>query len=191
MHVLASTPTVAWAEWIRHQEIHVPGDLSGVAAALWAVLIPADWANQDLQAAPLAMDQLLDTTVAGQSARLALVEQLKQQGALGLLAARPSNRRRTGDVSAVTFLLIRCHKRDVPLPQELTADLTMQTLLIRSPLRGRLRPHRQEEVGPLLLELSKTSCWVCNASACTSTPSRSSWAISCLRSARSWFSPVA
>ena len=86
VHYLASTPTVAWAEWIRHQELHDPGDLLGVAAALWAVMIPADWTNQDLQAAPIAIDQLLDTTAAGQSARLALVEQLKQPGAQGLLA---------------------------------------------------------------------------------------------------------
>jgi hypothetical protein len=78
VHYLASTPTVAWAEWIRHQELHDPGDLRGVAAALWAVLIPADWGHQDLQGAPLAMDQLLDTTAAGQSARLALRHTLNQ-----------------------------------------------------------------------------------------------------------------
>jgi len=86
VHYLASTPTMAWAEWIRHQDLHNPDDLAGVAAALWAVLIPADWGHQDLQAAPMAMDQLLDTTAAAQSARFALVEQLKQQGAQGLLA---------------------------------------------------------------------------------------------------------
>lgn len=86
VHYLASTPTVAWAEWIRHQEIHEPDDLTGIAAALWAVLIPAHWGNQDLQAVPMAIDQVLDTTTAGQAARLALVDQLKQQGAQGLLA---------------------------------------------------------------------------------------------------------
>ena len=43
VHYLASTPTVAWAEWIRHQELHDPDDLLGVSAALWAVMIPIDW----------------------------------------------------------------------------------------------------------------------------------------------------
>jgi hypothetical protein len=58
----------------------------------------------------------------------------------------------------------------------------MQSLLVRSPLRGRLRLHRQEDVGPLLVELSKNGCWVCNASAWINTPCRSSWPISCSRS---------
>ncbi len=40
---LASSPLVAWAEWLHHQVIHDPEDLEGVAAALWAVLIPPDW----------------------------------------------------------------------------------------------------------------------------------------------------
>ena len=62
-----------------------------------------------------------------------------------------------GDVSAVADLVFRCHKRDVALSLELAADLTMQSLLVRF--------HGQEEVGPLLLELSKNGCWVCNASA--------------------------
>jgi len=88
-----------------------------------------------------------------------------------------------GDVTAVAFLLIHCHKRDVPLPLKLIADLAVEDLLVGF--------HGQEEVGPLLLELSKNGCWVCNASAWINTPSRSSWPISCLRTARSWFSPVA
>ena len=87
------------------------------------------------------------------------------------------------DVTAVTFFLIRCYERDVPLPLKLIADLAMQRLLVAF--------YRQEEVGPLLLELSKNGCWVCNASAWINTPSSSSWPISCLRTARSWFSPVA
>ena len=61
-----------------------------------------------------------------------------------------------GEVSAVTFLLIRCHERDLVLSLELTADLTMQSLLVRSPLRGRLRLHRQEEVGPYSWSCRKT-----------------------------------
>jgi hypothetical protein len=83
----------------------------------------------------------------------------------------------------VADFVIRCHKRDVALSLELAADLTMQSLLVRF--------HRQEEVGPLFPELLKNGCWVCNASAWINTPSRSSWPISCLRTARSWFSPVA
>lgn len=86
VHYLASTPTVAWAEWIRHQEIEDPADLDGVAAALWAVLIPDHWADQDLQPVDLSMELVLGTTPKAESARLALVDQLKAQGAQGLLA---------------------------------------------------------------------------------------------------------
>ena len=86
VHYLASTPTVAWAEWIRHQDIHDAGDLAGVAAALWAVLIPADWGHQELPAVALSLPQVLDTTPQTQTTRLALVDQLRRQGAQGLLA---------------------------------------------------------------------------------------------------------
>ncbi len=58
-------------------------------------------------------------------------------------------------------------------------------------LRGRLRPHRQEEVGPLLLQLSKNGFWVWSASAWTRTPSRFSSPSNCRSTALSWFSPVA
>ena len=77
---------VAWAEWIRHQEITDPGDLAGVAAALWAVLIPQEWGTRDLDAVALPLDQVLDNSPAAQEARLALVGHLKKQGAQGLLA---------------------------------------------------------------------------------------------------------
>ena len=86
VHYLASTPTVAWAEWIRHQEITDPGDLAGVAAALWAVLIPQEWGKKELDSVALHFDQVLDTSPAAQEARLALVELLKKLGAQGLLA---------------------------------------------------------------------------------------------------------
>jgi hypothetical protein len=43
--------------------------------------------------------------------------------------------------------VIRCHKRDLPLSQELAVDLAVQRLLVGF--------HRQQEVGPLLLELPK------------------------------------
>jgi hypothetical protein len=62
VHYLANTPTVAWAEWIRHQEIDDPADLEGVAAALWAVLIPDHWTDPDLQPVNLSMDLVLGTT---------------------------------------------------------------------------------------------------------------------------------
>ena len=86
VHYLASTPTVAWAEWIRHQEIHEPADLEGVAAALWAVLIPSHWSTQDLQPVELPMPVVLGTSSEAAAARLDLVEQLRATGAQGLLA---------------------------------------------------------------------------------------------------------
>ncbi|MCT0224863.1 RES family NAD+ phosphorylase [Synechococcus sp. CS-1328] len=86
VHVLASTPTLAWAEWIRHQEIHDPQDLDGIAAALWAVLLPAAWGAEDLPAVTLPLDVVLGTTERDQQARQALVDQLRQQGAQGLKA---------------------------------------------------------------------------------------------------------
>lgn len=54
---------------------------------------------------------------------------------------------RPGDVATMAELVIRCHKRDPALPLELAADLPVQRLLVG--LDG------QEEVGSLLLELSK------------------------------------
>jgi hypothetical protein len=90
---------------------------------------------------------------------------------------------RPGDVATVADLVIRCHKRDVPLSLELRSDLTMQRLLVAL--------HGQQEVGPLLLELPKNGRWVWSASAWMRTPSRSSSPSSCRSTARSWFSPVA
>jgi hypothetical protein len=48
-------------------------------------------------------------------------------------------------------------KRDLAFPLELALDLAMQRLLVGF--------HRQQEVGPLLLELPKNGFWVCKASA--------------------------
>lgn len=90
VHYLASTPTVAWAEWIRHQEITDPGDLAGVAAALWAVLIPQEWGAKELDSVAMHLDQVLDSSREAQDARLALVEHLKKKGAQGLLAPTAS-----------------------------------------------------------------------------------------------------
>ncbi len=86
VHYLASTPIVAWAEWIRHQEIHEPDDLAGVAAALWAVLIPESWGGEELQEVTLPLQAVLGTKADAQTARLNMVTQLKRQGAQGLLA---------------------------------------------------------------------------------------------------------
>jgi len=96
-----------------------------------------------------------------------------------------------GDVAAMADLMIRSLKRDVPLSLELAVDLAAERLLVRSLLRRSLRLHRQEEVGPPLLELPKNGFWVCRASAWISTPSRFSSPSNCLRTARSWFSAVA
>jgi len=85
-HYLANTPTLAWAEWIRHQEIEDPADLEGVAASLWAVLIPEHLTDQDLQPVTLSMVLVLGATQEAAGSRLALVDQLKAQGAQGLLA---------------------------------------------------------------------------------------------------------
>ena len=96
----------------------------------------------------------------------------------GLLGAQ-----RPGDVSAVPNLVIPCKKRDLAFALELALDLAMQRLLIGF--------DRQEEVGPLLLELPKNGRWVWSASAWIRTPSRSSSPSSCRSTARSWFSLVA
>ena len=89
---------------------------------------------------------------------------------------------RPGDVPTVADLVIRCHKRDLALSLELAADLAVQRLLVGF--------NRQEEVGPLLLELPKNGRWVWSASAWMSTPPRSSWPSSCLSTARSWLLEV-
>jgi hypothetical protein len=52
MIYLANTPTVAWAEWISHQEIEDPADLASVPAALRIMLIPDQWSDQDLLGFP-------------------------------------------------------------------------------------------------------------------------------------------
>ena len=90
---------------------------------------------------------------------------------------------RPGDVATVADLMIRCQKRDLALSLQLAADLAVKRFLVRL--------DRQQEVGPLLLELPKNGRWVWSASAWISTPSRSSSPSNCLSTARSWFSQVA
>ena len=88
-----------------------------------------------------------------------------------------------GDVATVADLVIACHERNLALSLKLAVDLAVQRLLVVL--------DRQEEVGPLLLELPKNGRWVWSASAWIRTPSRSSSPRSCCSTARSWFSPVA
>ncbi len=66
------------------------------------------------------------------------------------------------DVPTVADLVIHCHERDLALPLKLAVDLTMQRLLVGL--------DRQEEVGPLLLELPKNGLCVRSASAWIRTP---------------------
>ena len=88
-------------------------------------------------------------------------------------------------------LLIHCHKRDVRLSLELALDLAVQRLLIAF--------YRQQEVGPLFLELPKNGRWVCRGTplekaaptAWMRTPSKSISPSNYRSTARSWFSPVA
>jgi len=58
---------------------------------------------------------------------------------------------------------MRCSKRDLAFPLKLAADLILQGFLVAL--------DAQEEVGPLLRELSKNALCVCSASAWISTPS--------------------
>jgi len=83
----------------------------------------------------------------------------------------------------MTDLVINCHKWDVALSLELALDLALQRLLIAF--------YRQQEVGPLLLELPKNGRWVWRASAWMRTLSKSISPSNCRSTARSWFSPVA
>ncbi len=39
---VADTPDGAWAEFLRHEEITDPADLSGIARSLWAIEVPDD-----------------------------------------------------------------------------------------------------------------------------------------------------
>ena len=96
-----------------------------------------------------------------------------------------------GDVTTMADLVIGCRDRDLPLSLELATDLAVQGLLVGYSFGEDCVYDRQQEVGPLLLELPKNGFWVCRASAWISTRSRSSSPSSCLSTARSWFSPVA
>ena len=119
-------------------------------------------------------------------------------GDLGMLTAHDvvlalSNSGKTGEIVALLPGLKKLGVKLIAMTGNVTsslarladdlADLPVQRFLVGF--------HRQEEVGPLLLELPKNGCWVCRASAWISTPSRSRSPSSFWSTARSWFSPVA
>ncbi|MFN9629908.1 MAG: RES domain-containing protein [Cyanobacteriota bacterium] len=85
-HYLASSPLVAWAEWLRHQEIHDPEDLEGVAAALWAVLLPPNWGPETLPLVDLPETVVLSDEAGAQEQRRVAITRLQRQGAQGLQA---------------------------------------------------------------------------------------------------------
>jgi hypothetical protein len=54
---MSSTPSAAWAEFIRHQGITDPEDIAGIDRAMWAIEIPDD--------EPTAVPDLPPATLAG------------------------------------------------------------------------------------------------------------------------------
>ena len=86
LHYLASSPLVAWADWLRHQEIQDPEDLEGVAAALWAVLIPPDWGWERLPLVDLPETVVLAEGAKALDQRRAAITLLQRQDAQGLQA---------------------------------------------------------------------------------------------------------
>jgi hypothetical protein len=80
-HYLADTPEGAWAEFLRHEEITDPADVTGIRRALWAIQIPD---------APRARPKLPDRTLRGGTTSYARcqreAERLRKGGARGLVA---------------------------------------------------------------------------------------------------------
>lgn len=44
-HYFADTPDGAWAEFLRHEEIHDPADLATIRRALWSIEVPEESAE--------------------------------------------------------------------------------------------------------------------------------------------------
>jgi hypothetical protein len=86
VHYLASSPLVAWAEWLRGQEISDPEDLEGVAAALWAVVIPEAWTDSELPPVECPVEDVLATDGGAMERRQQAIEYHRARGALGLRA---------------------------------------------------------------------------------------------------------
>ena len=82
MQYLADTPSGAWAELLRHEEIKDPAELSGVRRALWAV---------DLPQPPRAEPSLSQAELLGDRGSYGACQQearrIKATGAPGLRAA--------------------------------------------------------------------------------------------------------
>ncbi len=114
VHYLATTPTVAWAEWIRHQEIDDPEDLAGVSAALWAVQIPESWGPRDLQVVELSLEQVLSDSPEAQARRCAVVDRLRRQGAQGLLAPSAALHNSDQRTPCAQVILLWCPASHLP-----------------------------------------------------------------------------
>lgn len=88
---VADTPDGAWAELLRHEEIHEVDDLDGVARALWAVEVPE---------LPETRPNLDHATLRGDRGSYAAcqeeAERLRDLGDVGLVA--PSAALRGGEV---------------------------------------------------------------------------------------------
>ncbi len=83
-HYFADTPTGAWAEFLRHEEITDPNDLAGVQRSIWAVDIP-----QDFIEAARSPRLPLDVMTGDPSSYAACQDEarrLRRQGATALLA---------------------------------------------------------------------------------------------------------
>ena len=77
----ADTPTGAWAEFLRHEDITDPADLAGVKRSLWAVELPGDGF-----AAPALPDAVLRGGVTSYVACQAAARSLRAAGAERLQA---------------------------------------------------------------------------------------------------------
>ena len=86
VHNLASSPLVAWAEWLRVQEISEPEDIDGVAAALGAMVIPESWSDAELPELDLPIEAVLVTDAEAWQRRQQAIKHHKAKGALGLRA---------------------------------------------------------------------------------------------------------
>jgi hypothetical protein len=114
VHRLASTPTVAWAEWIRHQEIHEPEDLAGVAAALWAVLIPESWSCEELPEVSLPLQAVLGTTADAHTARLNLVALHQSHHSLHCMQVIADGEQATTLAIPAHVILLWCQAEQLP-----------------------------------------------------------------------------
>lgn len=82
VHYFADTPDGAWAEFLRHQDIHDPIDLQGIRRTLWAVEVPSvDRLNPVALPHKICVGGFESYPVCQNEAR-----RLKSEGAPGLVA---------------------------------------------------------------------------------------------------------